>query len=92
MIARVTLEIALRKEFDYLIPPDMASQIEVGSREVAERVALARERQASRYAAIGLPHLRTNAAVSGAALEDVAGGKAGAWLAGEAAEALKRMQ
>src|SRR2546423_15629830 len=32
MIARVTLEIALRKEFDYLIPPDLVSQIEVGSR------------------------------------------------------------
>jgi len=32
MIARVTLEIALRKEFDYLIPTDMISQIEVGSR------------------------------------------------------------
>ncbi len=32
MIARVTLEIALRKEFDYLIPPEMASQIEVGTR------------------------------------------------------------
>src|SRR6266853_6225922 len=32
MIARVTLEIALRKEFDYLVPPDLASQIEVGTR------------------------------------------------------------
>ena len=32
MIARVTLEIALRKEFDYLVPPDLVSQIEVGSR------------------------------------------------------------
>jgi primosomal protein N' (replication factor Y) (superfamily II helicase) len=32
MIARVTLEIALRKEFDYLIPPELAAQIEVGSR------------------------------------------------------------
>src|SRR5262245_59187884 len=32
MIARVTLEIALRKEFDYLIPPELAVQIEVGSR------------------------------------------------------------
>jgi len=32
MIARVTLEIALRKEFDYLIPPGLASQIEIGSR------------------------------------------------------------
>jgi primosomal protein N' (replication factor Y) len=32
MIARVTLEIALRKEFDYAIPPEMAGRIEVGSR------------------------------------------------------------
>jgi primosomal protein N' (replication factor Y) len=32
MIARVTLEIALRKEFDYAIPPDLAGRIEVGSR------------------------------------------------------------
>src|SRR6266581_3101070 len=32
MIARVTLELALRKEFDYLIPPDLSEQIDVGSR------------------------------------------------------------
>lgn len=32
MIARVTLEIALRREFDYLIPPELAAQVEVGSR------------------------------------------------------------
>jgi len=32
MIARVTLEIALRKEFDYLVPPELASQVEVGTR------------------------------------------------------------
>ena len=32
MIARVSLEIALRKEFDYLIPPGLAGQVEVGSR------------------------------------------------------------
>ena len=32
MIARVSLEIALRKEFDYLIPAGLAGQIEVGSR------------------------------------------------------------
>ena len=32
MIARVTLELALRKEFDYLIPPELADQVEVGSR------------------------------------------------------------
>jgi primosomal protein N' (replication factor Y) len=32
MIARVSLEIALRKEFDYLIPPGLADQVDVGSR------------------------------------------------------------
>ena len=32
MIARVSLEIALRKEFDYSIPPELAGQVEVGSR------------------------------------------------------------
>ncbi len=32
MIARVSLEIALRKEFDYLIPAEFAGQIDVGSR------------------------------------------------------------
>src|SRR5436190_18042258 len=32
MIARVSLEIALRKEFDYLIPPGLAAQVDVGSR------------------------------------------------------------
>src|SRR5436309_1903016 len=32
MIARVTLELALRKEFDYLIPPGLTEQVDVGSR------------------------------------------------------------
>lgn len=32
MIARVTLEIALRKEFDYAIPPELAGLVEVGTR------------------------------------------------------------
>src|SRR5438105_3364230 len=32
MIARVTLELSLRKEFDYFIPAGMAEQVEVGSR------------------------------------------------------------
>jgi primosomal protein N' (replication factor Y) len=32
MIARVTLELALRREFDYLIPPELAAQVQVGSR------------------------------------------------------------
>ena len=32
MVARVTLEIALRKEFDYAIPPELAPRIDVGTR------------------------------------------------------------
>ena len=32
MIARVTTEISLNKEFDYLIPPEFVAQVEVGSR------------------------------------------------------------
>src|SRR6185436_2754884 len=32
MIARVTLELALRKEFDYLVPPDLEAEVDVGSR------------------------------------------------------------
>ncbi len=32
MIARVSLEIALRKEFDYSIPPWLAGQVEAGTR------------------------------------------------------------
>ena len=52
---------------DLILPPPTE-----GSREVAERVAHARERQIARYAAIGLPHIRGNAVVSGTVLEDVA--------------------
>ena len=52
---------------DLILPPPAE-----GSREVAERVAAARERQIARYAAVGLPHIRSNAAVSGAILEDIA--------------------
>jgi len=32
MIARVTLEIALRKDFDYAIPPELDGKVDVGSR------------------------------------------------------------
>ncbi|HWN93675.1 MAG TPA: primosomal protein N' [Methylomirabilota bacterium] len=32
VVARVTLEIALRKEFDYAIPPELAARIDVGTR------------------------------------------------------------
>jgi magnesium chelatase family protein len=61
-----------------------------GSREIAERVASARERQAARYAAIGLPHVRSNSAVAGAVLEDVARPDAsGLALLLEAADAMR---
>src|ERR1700744_6743635 len=32
MIARVSLVLALRKEFDYSIPPELAREVDVGSR------------------------------------------------------------
>jgi len=32
VVAQVTLEIALRKEFDYLIPPELTGRVEVGTR------------------------------------------------------------
>jgi magnesium chelatase family protein len=61
-----------------------------GSREIAARVAAARERQAARYAAIGLPHIRTNAEASGAVLEDVARPEAGGLtLLRDAADAMR---
>ena len=70
---------------DLILPPPAE-----GSREVAERVALARERQAARYAGIGLPQIRSNAAVSGAVLEDVAQPDAnGMTLLREAADAMR---
>ena len=70
---------------DLILPPPTE-----GSREVAARVAAARERQVARYAAIGLPHVRSNAAVSGAVLEDVARPDAsGMTLLREAADAMR---
>jgi hypothetical protein len=42
------------------------------SREIAARVARARAMQAERYAAIGLPQLRTNADANGPPLEEMA--------------------
>ncbi len=70
---------------DLILPPPAE-----GSREVAERVAQARERQAARYAAIGLPHIRSNAVVSGAVLEDIARPDAsGLALLREAADAMR---
>ena len=52
---------------DLILPPPTE-----GTREVAERVARARARQVERYAAIGLPHVRANAAAQGSILEEIA--------------------
>jgi magnesium chelatase family protein len=52
---------------DLILPPPAE-----GSREVAARVARARTMQAERYAALGLPHVRSNAAAHGPVLEEVA--------------------
>jgi len=53
-------------------------------------VAAARDRQIARYAAIGLPHIRSNAAVAGSVLENVAKPDAnGLKLLREAADAMK---
>jgi magnesium chelatase family protein len=60
-----------------------------GSREVAARVAAARDIQAERYAALGLPGVRVNAQASGTALEDIAKpDKAGLSLLRDAADAM----
>jgi predicted ATPase with chaperone activity len=70
---------------DLILPPPTE-----GSREVAARVAAARERQAARYAAIGLPHIRSNAAVASSVLEDIARPDASGFaLLREAAEAMR---
>ena len=52
---------------DLILPPPSE-----GSCEVAARVARARTMQAERYAAVGLPHIRTNAAAAGPVLEEMA--------------------
>ena len=52
---------------DLILPPPSE-----GSAEVAARVAAARNIQADRYAAAGLPHIRTNAEAPASVLEDIA--------------------
>src|SRR2546426_6592676 len=70
-------------------PPILPAPHE-GSREVAERVARARAIQAQRYAASGLPHLRTNASARGSLLEDLARPDgAGLALLRDAADAMR---
>jgi magnesium chelatase family protein len=70
---------------DLILPPPAE-----GSREVAIRVARARAMQAQRYAALGLPGIRTNAEANGAVLEDVARpDAAGMTLLRDAADAMR---
>jgi magnesium chelatase family protein len=70
---------------DLILPPPTE-----GSREVAERVARARAMAVERYAGIGLPHVRTNAAAQGPVLEDVARPDAsGLSLLRDAADAMR---
>jgi magnesium chelatase family protein len=70
---------------DLILPPPSE-----GSRDVAARVARAREMQAQRYAALGLPGMRTNAEASGPILEHVAKpDSAGVTLLRDAADAMR---
>ena len=70
---------------DLILPPPSE-----GSREVAARVARARDIQAARYASMGLDGLRTNAQVSGPTLEQVAqADTAGMTLLRDAADSMR---
>jgi len=70
---------------DLILPPPAE-----GSREVAERVARARDLQAERYAALGLPQVRSNAEAAGAVLEESARpDSAGLKLLRDAADAMR---
>ncbi|HVV60199.1 MAG TPA: YifB family Mg chelatase-like AAA ATPase, partial [Pseudolabrys sp.] len=70
---------------DLILPPPSE-----GSREVATRVARARDIQAERYAALGLAGVRTNAQAQGPVLEEIArADKAGLSLLRDAADAMQ---
>jgi magnesium chelatase family protein len=70
---------------DLILPPPSE-----GSREVAARVARARDLQAERYAALGLDGIRTNAQAQGPVLEEVAKpDKTGMSLLRDAADAMR---
>jgi magnesium chelatase family protein len=81
----LTIEVPAVTAADLILPPPTE-----GSREVAERVARARTMAVERYAGIGLPHIRTNAAAPGPVLEDVARPDAsGLSLLRDAADAMR---
>jgi magnesium chelatase family protein len=70
---------------DLILPPPSE-----GSREIAIRVARARDIQVERYAALGLSNLRTNTQVSGPALEEVVrADSAGMTLLRDAADSMR---
>jgi len=70
---------------DLILPPPSE-----GSREVAARVARARDIQAERYAVLGLSDVRTNAQAQGPVLEQVAKpDKSGLSLLRDAADAMR---
>ncbi len=70
---------------DLILPPPAE-----GSREVAARVAAARNIQLARYAALGLPQIRTNAEAPASVLEEIATLDAqGSTLLREAAESMR---
>jgi magnesium chelatase family protein len=70
---------------DLILPPPAE-----GSREVAARVARARDIQVERYATLGLSDVRTNAQVSGPVLEEVArADPAGMALLRDAADSMR---
>lgn len=63
----ILLDVPAVTAADLILPP--AAE---GSAEVAVRVAAARQIQARRYAALGLPHIATNAAAPANVIEEVA--------------------
>jgi magnesium chelatase family protein len=70
---------------DLILPPPSE-----GSREIAARVARARDLQAERYAALGFPNVHTNAQANGPVLEQVARADgAGLALLRDAADAMR---
>lgn len=70
---------------DLILPPPTE-----GSREVASRVARARDIQAERYAALGMPNVRTNSQANGPVLEEVVrADSAGMALLRDATEAMR---
>jgi magnesium chelatase family protein len=81
----LTIEVQAVTAADLILPPPAE-----GSAEVAARVAAARELQAARFAAMGLPNLRTNTQASGPVLEEIAKPDAsGLTLLRDAAEAMR---